>query len=39
MQIRLGKQENDLSYQLQAILNERLNFFLSEEADRKLERR
>ncbi|MEY4209953.1 MAG: hypothetical protein RLZ92_332 [Pseudomonadota bacterium] len=39
MQIRLGKQENDLSYQLQAILNERLNFFLSEEAERKLERR
>ena len=39
MQIRLGKQENDLSYQLQAILNERLNFFLMEEADRKLERR
>ncbi|MFM8341857.1 MAG: M48 family metalloprotease [Methylomonas sp.] len=38
MQIRLGKQENDLSYQLQAILNERLNFFLSEEADRKLQR-
>ena len=38
MQIRLGKQEDNLSYQLQAILNERLNFFLSEEAERKLER-
>ncbi len=38
MQIRLAKQEKDLSYQLQAILNERLNFFLSEEEERKLQR-
>jgi predicted Zn-dependent protease len=38
LQIRLAKQEKDLSYQLQAILNERLNFFLSEEEERKLQR-
>lgn len=38
MQIRLAKREKDLSYQLQAILNERLNFFLSEEEERKLQR-
>lgn len=35
MQVRLAKQEKDLSYQLQAILNERLNFFLSEENEKK----
>lgn len=38
MQIRLAKQEKNLNYQLQAILNERLNFFLSEEEERKLQR-
>jgi predicted Zn-dependent protease len=38
MQIRLAKQERDLSFQLQAILNERLNFFLSEEESRRAER-
>jgi beta-barrel assembly-enhancing protease len=38
MQIRLAKQEKNLSYQLQAILNERLNFFLSEEEERKSQR-
>jgi len=34
-QIRLAKQQKHLSYQLQAILDERLNFFLSEEQERK----
>lgn len=34
-QIRLAKQETDLGYQLQAILDDRLNFFLSEEEERK----
>ncbi|MGZ0079337.1 M48 family metalloprotease [Methylomonas sp. BW4-1] len=38
MQIRLAKQQTDLSFQLQAILNERLNFFLSEEESRRMER-
>lgn len=38
MQIRLAKQQPDLSFQLQAILNERLNFFLSEEENRRAER-
>lgn len=38
MQIRLAKREKNLSYQLQAILNERLNFFLSEEEERKSQR-
>lgn len=31
MQIRLAKQESNLSFQLQAILNERLNFYLAEQ--------
>ena len=35
MQIRLAKKEQNLSYQLQAILDERLNFFLSEEQERR----
>ena len=30
LQIRLAKQEKNLSYQMQAILDERLNFFLNE---------
>ncbi len=38
MQIRLAKKEKNLSYQLQAILDERLNFFLSEEEERKRQR-
>lgn len=38
MQIRLAKREQNLSYQLQAILDERLNFFLSEEEERKKEK-
>jgi predicted Zn-dependent protease len=38
MQIRLAKQETNLSFQLQAILNERLNFYLSEEEARRVER-
>jgi beta-barrel assembly-enhancing protease len=38
MQIRLAKQERNLSYQLQAILDERLNFFLSEEEERRRNR-
>ncbi len=38
MQIRLAKREKNLNYQLQAILEERLNFFLSEEEERKKER-
>lgn len=38
MQIRLATQEKNLSYQLQAILGERLNFFLSEEEERKKNR-
>ncbi|WP_426993917.1 M48 family metalloprotease [Methylomonas sp. CM2] len=37
-QIKLARQETDLSFQLQAILNERLNFFISEEESRKAER-
>lgn len=37
-QIRLARQESELSFQLQAILNERLNFFLSEEEARRAER-
>lgn len=37
-QIRLAKQEADLSYQLLAILNERLNFYLSELEERKAQR-
>lgn len=39
LQIRLARQEPNLSYQLQAILNERLNFFLSEEQEQKSQRR
>lgn len=35
MQIRLAKKEPNLNYQLQAILDERLNFYLSEEEERK----
>lgn len=38
IQIRLAKQEHNLNYQLQAILDERLNFFLSEEKERKEKR-
>lgn len=38
MQIRLAQQEKDLSFQLQAILNERLNFFLSEEEAKRVDR-
>ena len=38
MQIRLAKKEANLSYQLQAILDERLNFLLAEEEERKRER-
>ncbi|MGR8931634.1 MAG: M48 family metalloprotease [Gammaproteobacteria bacterium] len=36
-QIRLARMEKNLNYQLQAILDERLNFFLSEEEERKKE--
>jgi len=35
LQIRLAKQEKQLSYPLQAILDERLNFFLSEEESKR----
>jgi predicted Zn-dependent protease len=38
LQIRLAKQELHLSYQLQAILDERLNFFLAEIEEQKRER-
>ncbi len=38
MQIRLAKQEPNLTYQLQAILDERLNFFLTEQEERKQQR-
>jgi len=38
LQIRLAKQEAHLSYQLQAILDERLNFFLAELEEQKRER-
>ena len=38
MQIRLAREEKDLSYQLLAIINERLNFFLGEQEDRKAQR-
>lgn len=38
MQIRLAKKEANNSYQLQAILDERLNFFLNEIAERKRDR-
>lgn len=38
LQIRLATNEKNLSYQLQAILGERLNFFLSEEEERKKNR-
>ncbi len=37
-QIRLAKQQKNLSYQLQAILDDRMNFFLSEEEERKKQR-
>ncbi|MDD2762181.1 MAG: M48 family metalloprotease [Methylomonas sp.] len=37
-QIQLAKQQKNLNYQLQAILDERMNFFLSEEEERKKER-
>ncbi|QPK64440.1 M48 family metallopeptidase [Methylomonas sp. LL1] len=37
MQIRLAKQEKNLNYQLQAILDERLNFFLSEQEQKKID--
>ena len=36
-QIHLAKQEKNLNFQLQAILDERMNFFLNEEAERKKE--
>ena len=35
MQIRLAREEKDLSYQLLAIINERLNFYLSEEEEKR----
>ena len=35
LQLRLAREEKDLSYQLLAILNERLNFFQSEMEDKK----
>ncbi|MGD0958296.1 MAG: M48 family metalloprotease [Methylomonas sp.] len=35
LQLRLARQEKDLNYQLLAILNERLNFFTTEQEDRK----
>lgn len=38
MQIQLAKQEKHLSYPLQAILNERQNFFMSEAENRRNER-
>ena len=38
-QIRLGKQVDNLSYQLMAILNDRLNYFMSELEDQKEQRR
>ena len=38
LQIRLAKQEKALNYQLQAILEERLNFFINEEKERKEKR-
>ncbi|MGY6274179.1 M48 family metalloprotease [Methylomonas sp. MgM2] len=38
MQIQLAKQEKNLNYQLQAILDDRLNFFLNEENERKREK-
>lgn len=38
LQIRLAKKEENLSYQLQAILDERLNFFLAEMEEQKRER-
>ena len=38
-QIRLGKQVDNLSYQLLAILNDRLNYFMSELEDQKDQRR
>ena len=37
-QIQLAKKEKNLNYQLQAILDERLNFFLNEEEESKRER-
>jgi predicted Zn-dependent protease len=38
-QVRLARDEKDLNYQLLAILNERLNFFMSEQEDRKTKRK
>ncbi|MBS4052487.1 MAG: M48 family metallopeptidase [Methylomonas sp.] len=38
LQIRLAKQEKNLNYQMQAILDERLNFFLSEWEEMKKKR-
>jgi predicted Zn-dependent protease len=38
VQIRLAKQEKNINYQLQAILEERLNFFINEEKERKEKR-
>ena len=38
-QIRLGKQVDNLSYQLMAILNDRLNYFMSELEEQKEQRR
>jgi hypothetical protein len=38
MQIRLAKQEKNINYQLQAILDDRLNFFLSELEEMKKKR-
>ncbi len=38
MQIRLARQEKDLNYQLLAIINERLNFFIGEQEERKSKR-
>lgn len=35
LQIRLAREEKDLSYQLLAIINERLNFYLGEEEEKR----
>lgn len=38
LQIKLAKQEKNVGFYLQTILNDRLNFFLSEEEERKRQR-
>lgn len=35
MQIRLAREDKDLNYQMLAIINERLNFYMSEEEERR----